>query len=390
MHGPTNTIDALFRGGPFPHFQKSLGLFRPVGFDVTSRAVVSVLIGWFPLVVLVITDGLSNNSSPVSFLLDFGVHARSLLAAPLLILCELICLGRLESIALHFVNARLIDEADRPYFKALVKSTKVLVNSTLAEVVAIALSYSIALLLIHQLPLLAAPDWYFFSGQKETLSWTGYWYVFVSMPLLLILFFGWMWRVILWSRFLVHVSRMRLRLVAAHPDGASGLKFLNLELFAFFPLAFTFGVITAGSVANRVAYDGATLEGVEKTIGGLLIFVVMLFVGPLMIFVFNLHRGKANGILCYGRLAVEVGRQFELKWITHYQRFGSSALEAPDFSATTDLYQIVSNVHAMSIVPFELKSLIILCVAALLPFIPVILMTIPLKVILKELASLLF
>ena len=44
----------------------------------------------------------------------------------------------------------------------------------------------------------------------------------------------------------------------------------------------------------------------------------------------------------------------------------------------------------MSHFPFELKALIGLIVVTLLPFVPVALMAVPFKVILKEAASLLF
>ncbi len=54
------------------------------------------------------------------------------------------------------------------------------------------------------------------------------------------------------------------------------------------------------------------------------------------------------------------------------------------------MYGIVSNVQSMSHFPFEVKALIGLIVVTLLPLIPVALMAIPFKVILKEVASLLF
>jgi hypothetical protein len=183
---------------------------------------------------------------------------------------------------------------------------------------------------------------------------------------------------------------MKLRLISAHPDRASGLKFLNSELFAFMPLAFTLGVIAAGSVVNRVVYYGVSWGDIQKTIIGLLIVVLVLFVGPLLIFSFNLHLEKVSGIFRYGQLADALGREFERKWLENSEKVNEGALEATDFSATTDLYQIVSNVYQMAIVPFELRTLISLFVSTLLPFVPVLVMTVPFNVIVKDLLSLLF
>jgi hypothetical protein len=114
-----------------------------------------------------------------------------------------------------------------------------------------------------------------------------------------------------------------------------------------------------------------------------------MFVGPLLVFVFKLHRRKVSGVFSYGELAGGVGRQFEQKWLANYDKFASGALEASDFSATTDLYQVVTNVHEMKLVPFEIKAVIILVIVTLLPFVPVVLLFVPLKQVMDEILKLL-
>ena len=380
-------VDSTFGRGPFPHFQRSLGLFRPVGTNIGPRAFSCVLIGWFPLLVLVFATSAGRWSAAWSFITDFGTHARSLVAAPLFIFCEPRCLKKLAMIVNHFVKAGVISKDEIPRFEALVASNRSLINGTIAEVVAIVAAYAIALAIERHLPALGMRPWYL-SGE-HTMSLAGLWYSFISLPLLLILFFGWLWRIVLWSRFLIQIATMKLCLIAAHPDRASGLKFLNSSLVGFMPLAFTFGLITAGAAANQLLYNNATADTVQTLATGLIIVVLLLFVGPLLIFVFKLHAKKVEGIYSYGALADDVGRQFEEKWLTNYQEFRSGALEAPDFSATTDLYQVVANVHDMRLFPFELRAVASLVVAALLPFVPVVLMMMPIKSIVTELARLL-
>ena len=381
-------VDSTFGRGPFPHFQRSLGLFKPVGHNIFARAFTCVLVGWFPLLLLVFFASTSRWSNVWTFVTDFGTHARSLLAAPLFIFCEPACLKKLATIVHHFAKAGVLDKDDRPSFDALVASNRSLINGTFAEVVAVVAAYSIAVILLQYLPSLGMRPWYR-PPESTTMSAAGWWYSFVSLPLLLILTFVWLWRIVLWGRFLIRAAKMKLRLIAAHPDRASGLKFLNSSLVAFMPLAFTFGVIAAGAAANQLLYNSATIETVQMLAAGLIVVVLILFVGPLMIFVFKLHAKKVEGIYSYGALADDVGRQFEEKWFTNYQEFRSGALEAPDFSATTDLYQVVANVHDMKLVPFELRAVVSLVLAALLPFIPVVLMMMPIKSIVTELARLL-
>jgi len=65
-------------------------------------------------------------------------------------------------------------------------------------------------------------------------------------------------------------------------------------------------------------------------------------------------------------------------------------LTAPDFSATTDLYQVVSNVYEMRFVPVDLTSVTLLIGAMLLPFVPVLPLAMPIGEIMQGVKSLLF
>ena len=87
--------------------------------------------------------------------------------------------------------------------------------------------------------------------------------------------------------------------------------------------------------------------------------------------------------------ALSEGQQFERKWLHRAGSIDASMLEASDFSATTDLYQVVSNVYAMGVMPMDLRNLVILMLATLLPFAPVALIAVPLDVVLTKLSELL-
>jgi len=55
----------------------------------------------------------------------------------------------------------------------------------------------------------------------------------------------------------------------------------------------------------------------------------------------------------------------------------------------TDLYQVVGNVYEVMDIPFGLKDLTPVVVASLIPFVPVVLMTVPLSEIVQTVKSLL-
>ena len=124
---------------------------------------------------------------------------------------------------------------------------------------------------------------------------------------------------------------------------------------------------------------------------GLLIFLLVLFAGPLTIFLKKLRETKRRGVFEYGALAGAVGTQFEAKWLRQNGSLDQTSLGVQDFSATTDLYSVTANVYAMREVPFSVRDLIgPIVISAMLPFLPLALLAIPLKVIIQGLAKLLF
>jgi hypothetical protein len=119
------------------------------------------------------------------------------------------------------------------------------------------------------------------------------------------------------------------------------------------------------------------------------VVILILFVAPLTVFTREILQTRRRGIFEYGALAGAVGRQMERKWVEPNGRADETALDVQHFSATTDLYQLVSNVYQIKSVPLDLQDLIAVVVAVLLPFVPVLLYEIPLNIILPDLVKLL-
>jgi hypothetical protein len=220
-------------------------------------------------------------------------------------------------------------------------------------------------------------------------SLAGWWHTLVSLPLLLFLLLSWLWRVGVWWRLLVLIASLDLRLVASHPDRAGGLAFLSTSLRGFRFLCFALGAIVAGMITNQVIHGGMPLTSFSNTVIVLVVVVVACVAGPLTVFEGTLRVARRRGMLKYGALAYDVGREFEKKWIREPGTFDEAVLQVQDFSATTDLYQVVDNVYGMRDLPFPLSHLGYVVIATLLPFVPVVLMTIPMKVVLEELTKLL-
>src|SRR5262245_48875015 len=120
----------LLYGGPPHRLLRSLGLIKPGDPMIVRRAALVVLVGWVPLVALAVAQSfILRNQLAKSFLSDFAVYARSLVAAPLFIIAEADGLPRLGRVARHFLAAGLVTEPDRARFDDALTSTRRLLGS---------------------------------------------------------------------------------------------------------------------------------------------------------------------------------------------------------------------------------------------------------------------
>jgi hypothetical protein len=359
--------------------------------NILLRATLVVLIGWIPLLILSAYQSiLLNEPGVASFLSDFAVASRSLIAAPLLVLAEWMSLSRLTTIAAHFRDSGIVSSADDARFGNAWLSTLRWRDSNAVVVILIVLAYAIIAGLMWSVPASLFPAWQLSSvAGSPVYSPAGWWHVLVSLPLLFILLLGWIWRVGLWTRFLILMARLDLRLVPAHPDRTAGLRFVAYSVQAFSLVALALGAVVAGSTANEVLYRGGSLGAFKIGTLAVIGLVILVFAGPLVTFSGHLLRAWRRGTLQYSALAGRVGRQFERKFFRNGAVIDASALELPDFSATTDLYQMASNVYEVRLIPVSIVSLGILIGMAILPFLAVALMFIPFDAIVEEIAKLL-
>ncbi len=378
----------VFDGGPPLRLQKSLGLVKPDEPRVVRRALLGAAIAWVPLAILSIVESIVVADSAAGwFFRDFAVHARYLIAVPALVLAERDCIPQLGKIVHQFVETGLVKDDDRPEYHRAVTSTRRLLNSSYGDVIAIIAAYAAVIGLTTYVPPALIANWQ--RGNFAHLSLAGWWHACISLPLLLIIFFGWLWRLVLWGRFLFMTAKLDLQLLPSHPDKVGGLRFVNTSLRGFRLISFGLGAIAAGAVADRVVYNGETLASFKGLVIALMVLLLVLFAGPLTVFLWRIRHAKWRGIFEYGVLANRLGREFEAKWLIAGTQVKQDVLEQPDFSSTVDYFGVASNVYDMKDLPFTLTDLIGPLVPALVPFAVVALFTIPLQVVIQSTIKLL-
>jgi len=147
------------------------------------RIAVITTITWLPLLVLTLVTGRFAGGVKVPFLHDFEVHARLLIAVPLLIAAKLIVYIRMRAIAAQFIERQIITSPVLAAFKAVVASAMRLRNSLFAEILLLLLVI-VAGPHVWRASLALYSDTWYGTASSSGLKYTpaGYWYGFFSVP----------------------------------------------------------------------------------------------------------------------------------------------------------------------------------------------------------------
>ena len=353
------------------------------------RLIAITSIAWLPLLLLDSLGSQATSTVRLSFLHDVEVQVRFLVALPVLIGAELLVHSRIRPLVRRFVERGIVTEEDLPRFEAAIDAAARLRNSILVEVALLISVYTLGLWLWNGRFGIESPTWYAMPGGRWNLTPAGYWYVFVSIPILQFLLLRWYVRLFIWYRFLWHVSRLNLHLVPIHPDHCAGLAFLGKSSYAFGPILFAQGAMLAGLVASRVLYRGESLLSFKLEMGGFVVFFVLAILGPLLMFTPKMAAAKRKGLADYGQIAQSYVNSFEEKWVLNAPP-SEEILGSGDIQSLADLnssYEIVSDMRA---VPFGLEDIIRLAAATAAPLVPLLLTIFPLEELIMRLVKIVF
>ena len=364
------------------------------GLQLVHRRIVALAtIAWVPLFVLSVADGKAwGNAVAAPFLHDIDVHARFLIALPLLIVSEIVVHQRMRPVVTEFVTLGLVRAAVRDRFDAAIQSAMRLRNSLPAELLLVALVYGVGILVVWRYYVaLGAPTWYAtptVAGRQLQLA--GWWYLLVSLPLFQFLLLRWYLRIFIWGRFLWHVSRLDLTYAPMHPDRLGGLGFLSRIGYAFASLLVAQGTLLAGMIANRIFFEGAKLTDFKIEVFTFVAIMVSLVVAPLLVFVGPLARARRAGMREYRHLAKRHLDEFEAKWLRGGGEAGELLIGHPDVSSLADMATSFDVVREMRIFPVTRTLVVQLAVATLLPLAPLLLTMISLEQLLGQFVKIVF
>lgn len=362
---------SLVLGGPLYQLFRKSNLAGDALELVYRRLIIITLLAWLPL--LLLATFVPSVGSRVSFFHDVEVHVRFLVALPVLIAAELIVHLRIRPVVHRFIERRIVLPKDLPQFHRAVESAVKLRNSLPFELGLLLFVYTVGLWLWHGRVGLDVATWYAMPGGRWNLTVAGFWYVFVSIPILQFILLRWYLRFFIWYRFLWQVSRINLNLISTHPDRAAGLAFVGSSAYAFGPILFAQGAMLAGLLASRVLYKGDNLLSFKLQIGGFVAFFVFAILGPLLMFTPQMARARRKGLADYGLLAQRYVESFDQKWIVGSPPPNEELLGAADIQSLADLGNSYAVVREMRTVPFGLQDISRLAIATAAPMLPLLL-----------------
>jgi len=387
---------AMFRADPYD-FSVVLGgpLYQIIrrahlsgdALDLLHRRLLIIpLVAWLPLLLLSALGGRAwGDAVRVPFLFDVEVHVRYLITLPLLIIAELVVHERMRPVVRQFLERDLIPDASRARFEAAVASAMRLRNSVTAEVLLLAFVYAVGLFAWPYYGALHVATWYAVpTADGRQLSPAGWWFACVSLPMFQFILFRWYFRLFIWIRFLWQVARCRLSLVPTHPDRAGGLGFLSGTVTAFAPFLAAHGTLVAAVMAGRIFFQSAKLLDFKVEIVVMVGFLLLVVLGPLLLFTPQVAAARRVGLREYGTLAQRYVREFDKKWLRGGPA-GEPLVGSADIQSLADLgnsYELVAN---MRLLPFTRDTIIQLAVITLAPAAPLMLTMVSLEDLLKRL-----
>lgn len=345
VESPTYEIAA---GGALRGVERAIHLTRGGRRDWVRRCVTLIAIVYVPILVLGIADRLVSGEWP-EMLVAVSTHVRALVAIPLLIAAEPLVDARARSLGTYMVSSGIVQDVDE--YRTVVTRSVRRRDSIAAE--------SVVLILAVASTLVDSP--YF--GAHRFAEWG----MLPAAVVFRFLLLRWVWRWLLWFRFLWGLSRLPLALRATHPDRLAGLGPVLEPAFAFCVVIVACGATLAAAWADITALEGLRPDAFIYPAVTFTVIVLIVVTLPGVVFTGAMYKAREASLVRYGALSQRYAAAFDARW---GDARGEDALGAADISGLCDLGGSYTVVPESRIVLWSPRLLQVATAAALLPMLP--------------------
>jgi hypothetical protein len=361
-------------------YLRLLGRLHLVRGDGTPRVVALVAIAWLPICIAGLLP-LATGGTYAPILLDVSVHLRLLVGLPLLIEATRILEDRCASSVAQLYAGGIADPAQ---LDPIVDRAERLRQSRWFELALIAL-----VIVIGQAAALGGGRHTgIFAGEHApgTLTFARAWYTAVALPLLQFLYLDWLWQWAIWSLLVIRVARLPLATYGIHPDGAAGLAFLDEPLAGYAAFTLAGSTMMASMWAAQVFAGQATPQDFLGEFVVVVVAEALVACAPLLAYCPTLYRARFRDRRRYGLLALAYVRDFDRKWVAARVE-GEDLLGSADIQSLNDMIGAAGKAYDVRLVPFTMRALIVVWVAAVLPMLPLAAAAMPVEELLKKVAG---
>ncbi|AJP56403.1 hypothetical protein UC34_04120 [Pandoraea vervacti] len=376
---------SLVQGDPGFQLQRRLRLIPDTGMGAIRRALIFAAISWLPLAIWAFVTGRAfHHGNPDDTLVaHFGIHARCLIAIPLMVVAEGVAQKLLPPLFRYFVDSGIVTPETLPDFRARLASVARLRDRTLPWVVMFAatMAWSTFGAMVERAEEMA---WLSPGDDIGSITFGGWWFILVIRPLFTVLLLAWLWRACLLFVLLWRLGKMPLALVPSHPDRVGGLSFVERMAFVFSPVAFAVSAVVAASFAHEVVYHGVSALQMKTLLVASAALISLLFLIPLLPLAMPLGALKRRAIFEYGSLVAHHDRLVHQRWILHREIGKPEILDAPELGPVADIHAIYEAVRRMRSMPLSKLCVVAIVVPAAVPMLYVAAMQLPLSAVLGK------
>jgi hypothetical protein len=359
----------------------------------SQRIMLLTAIAWLPVAVLTFIEGtFTSTTITMPFIADAVPMVKGLVVLPLLVIADNIIEPMMARVLSYLKTSGIVELSDQDKLTGYIEKMTFMFNQKWIQLILLIMAIVVSWFLQR--------DYVDIWSERGVTSWVihledgavektmaGLWFTFISSPLISFLVYRWVWRFIIWSTFLFRVSRLKLQLLASHTDHAAGLGLIGQGHILFGIIFIVLSCVLSADFANNIFYEGDVLAGLKITIIVFVILCVAVIIGPLSFFSKKLLMLKQKALVEYGSLQMQISRDFHKKWIDDN---GRDLMDSIHPSSMADYSVVYDNVSSMRFIPLNLRSILILAGAIMMPFLPLTLTEKSLTDILQIIGSSLF
>lgn len=363
---------ALIEGGLFRKAQLKLGIENAQGV----LALLGICFAWLPLAIFSSIEGTLYAGAEMPFLKDVAMHARILIALPVLILIRKVIHKKTMAVIGYMADALLDEESRQKLITETMPRMRKLACSSWTEAILILIVVSSAFSLYQSGAYTEivgeSTSWKIDNTREGTvISLAGKWAAFISIPFFQFLLLQWMWRYIVWIMLLFHFSKLPLKLLPTHADRAGGIGILVLAQRSFSTIFLAGSMVISGQLIVLIMNAPDDILVVQRVCIGYVILSLILLLLPLLFFISKLVKTKQLGLLHLSKLGAEMSGTFEKDWLNDLPFEKRIEDRRVDSSMAFDYSSMFDVLQQLRVVPVTLRDIISIALIIAIPFIPI-------------------